>query len=195
MKIISDSGKLIQWSDKKIDGLEISSDDRSRIVASCLDMALEHQKGIVLLIANKIYGSAFSLIRLQFEAYVRGLWLKYCASEKEIERFKKNKLDKKLGKLIEDIEKVEGYKGGTLSKAKAAGWKAMNSFTHSGFSQIVRRNTETSIEPNYEMDEIEEAINFTNAIGLLACLEISFLTNNEKLPMEILEKIKEIEIT
>lgn len=194
MKSISHSEKLIQWADLKIDGLEFSSDDRSRIVAGCLDMALEHQKAIILLIAKRLYGSAFSLIRLLFEAYVRGLWLNYCASEKEIEKFKKGRLDKNFGELIEDIEKIEGYKEGTLLKAKDAGWKVMNSFTHCGFSQIVRRNTESTIEPNYEIEEIEEAINFTNAIGLLSYLEISFLAKNETLSMEILEKIKEIKV-
>jgi len=194
MKSILNSEKLIQWADSKIDGLEISSDDRPRIVASCLDIALEHQKAIILLIANKLYGSAFALIRLLFEAYVRGLWLNYCANDKEIEKFKKGKLDKKFVKLIEDIEKVDGYNGGTLSSAKQAGWKVMNSFTHSGFSQIIRRNTESSIEPNYEMEEIEEAITFANAIGLLSCLEISFLAKKEKLSIEILEKVNEIKV-
>jgi len=157
-------------------------------------MAIEHQKSIILLIANKLYGSAFSLIRIQFEAYIRGVWFKYCADEREIEKYKNNKLDKKIGELIEDIEKnAEGYEGGTLSKAKADGLKAMNSFTHTGFSQVVRRNTETTIEPNYDIGEIKEAINFTNFIGLLACLEISFLAKNKKLSMDILEKTMEIE--
>ena len=195
MQSISNSEKLIQWADSKIDGLEVSSDDRPRIVASCLDMALEHQKAIILLIANKLYGSAFALIRLLFEAYVRGLWLNYCANDKEIKKFKKGKIDKEFGKLIEDIEKIDGYNVGTLSKAKKAGWKVMNSFTHSGFNQIVRRNTTSTIEPNYEEAEIEEAISFTNAVGLLSCLEISFLAKKNDLSIEILEKIKEIKIS
>ena len=194
MKSISNSEKLIQWADSKIDRLEVSSDDRPRIVASCLDIALEHQKAIILLIANKLYGSAFALIRLLFEAYVRGLWLNYCANDKEINKFKKGNMDKEFGKLIEDIEKIDGYNVGTLSRAKKAGWKVMNSFTHSGFIQIIQRNTKSTIEPNYEIEEIEEAINFTNAIGLLSCLEISFLSKKEKLSIEILEKVKEIKV-
>src|SRR3972149_7201816 len=194
MKSILNSEKLIQWADSKIDGLKISSDDRPRIVASCLDTALEHQKAIILLIANKLHGSAFALIRLLFEAYVRGVWLNYCASDKEIDKFKKGKLDKQFGELIKDIEKKDGYNVGTLSNAKKAGWKGMNSFKHSGFTQIIRRNTESTIEPNYDIEEIEEAINFANAIGLLSCLEISFLAKKEDFSIEILEKIKEIKV-
>lgn len=189
---IEQSEKLIQWADKKIDGLEFKADGRREIVAGSLDVALEHQKAIILLIAQKYYGSAFSLIRVLFETYVRSLWLNYCANDQDIENFKKNKLNKKFYELINEVEKIKGYKGGTLSKAKKAGWKVMNSFTHSGYTQIERRFGKSSIEPNYETAEIEEAIDFTNATGLLCCMEISFLTNNEELSLELLEKIKEI---
>jgi len=194
MESISNSERLIQWADSKIDGLEVSSDDRPRIVASCLDIAIEHQKAIILLIANKLYGSAFALVRLLFEAYIRGLWLNYCASDKEIDKFKKGKLDKEFGQLIKDIENIDGYNVGVLSKAKQAGWKVMNSFTHSGFNQVVRRNTNSTIEPNYPVEEVEEAINFANAIGLLSYLEISFLAKKNELSIEILKKIEEIKI-
>jgi hypothetical protein len=91
---IIQSEELIQWLDTQIDGLEIASEERIRLAAGCLDMALEHQKAIVLLVANKLYGSAFALARLIFEAYVRGIWLQMYASETEIEKFKKDELKK-----------------------------------------------------------------------------------------------------
>lgn len=192
MTKIEQSEKMIQWEDNKIDGLEFKVNGRRELVASSLDVALEHQKAIIMLIANKYYGSAFSLIRILFETYVRSLWLNYCATEKDLDDFKKNKLRKKFYELISDVEKIEGYNGGTLSKAKKAGWAAMNSFTHSGYTQIERRFGKSSIEPNYDEKEIDEAINFTNATGLLCCLEISFLTNDEVFMQELLEKMKEI---
>ncbi|WP_136800030.1 DUF6988 family protein [Desulfosediminicola ganghwensis] len=192
MNKIEQSEKLIQWTDEKINGLEFKADGRKEIVAASLDVAMEHQKAIITLIAREFYGSAFSLIRVLFETYIRSLWLNYCASDKELEKFKKNKLDKQFQELINDIEQIKGYSGGTLSKAKKAGWKAMNSFTHSGFTQIERRYSQDSISPNYDQVEIDEAIDFSNATGLLCCLEISFLTDNEKISQELLEKIKEI---
>ena len=192
MKLIENSEKLIQWIDSKINGLEFISDDRSRMVAGCFDIGLEHQKAIIILLARRMYGSAFSLLRLLFEAYVRGLWLQHCANKKEIKTFMEGKIDKTFGNLIKDIEKKEGYEVGILSEAKKAGWAEMNCFTHSGFSQVVRRNTESSIEPNYDPEEIEEAVHFTNAIGLLCSLELSFLTRNEALSLEILKKAYEI---
>jgi len=70
---IQKSEQLIQWLDQNIHGLEIKSDDRSRLAAGCLDIALEHQKSIVLLTEHRLYGSAATLVRLIFEAYVRGV--------------------------------------------------------------------------------------------------------------------------
>ena len=184
------SKALIQWMDQKIDGLEISSDDRTRISAACFDIALEHQKAIVLLIANKLFGTAFSLARLLFEAYIRGLWLAKCATDKELEDFKKDKLKKKFDTLIKEIERQDGFEEGILSKAKSANWKAMNSYTHSGFFQAVRRNKDKTIEPNYAEDEILEVLGFSDAIGMLAALQIALMAGEEAFAKDLLERSK-----
>jgi hypothetical protein len=144
------------------------------------------------LVSRSLFGSAFALVRLLFEAYIRGIWLHRCASDSELELFKAEKLDKNFATLIEEIERIEGFEVGVLSDTKLKSWKAMNSYTHSGFMQIVRRNTASTIEPNYTEDEILEALNFANAIGLLSALEISHLASSEKLANSILEKAEGI---
>ena len=187
---ICKSEALIQWMDQRIDGLEISSDERTRISAACFDIALEHQKAIVLLIANQLIGTAFSLERLLFEAYIRGLWLGKCASGQEIEKYKKDRLDKTFATLIQEIEQIEGFQEGVLSKAKVAGWKAMNSYTHSGFFQSVRRNKDDTIEPNYDEDEILEVLGFANSIGMLAALQVALMAGDEEFAKDLLERSK-----
>jgi hypothetical protein len=187
---IRKSEALIQWMDQKMDGFEISSEDRTRISAACFDVALEHQKAIVLLIANKLVGSAFSLVRILFEAYIRGLWIGKCATDKEIEDFKRNKLEKTFGTLIQEIEQKDGFQEGVLSKAKAANWKAMNSYTHSGFFQSVRRLKEETIEANYDEEEIIEILGFSDAIGMLTALQIALMAGNVELANDLLERSK-----
>ena len=187
---ISKSEALIQWMDQRIDGLEISSDERTRISAACFDITLEHQKAIVLLVANQLIGTAFSLVRLLFEAYIRGLWLGKCASDQEIEKYKKNRLDKTFATLIQEIEQIEGFQEGVLSKAKTANWKAMNSYTHSGFFQSVRRNKDDTIEPNYDADEILEVLGFTNSIGMLTALQVSLMAGDEEFAKDLLKRSK-----
>ncbi len=185
---IGKSENLIQWLDTQIDGLQVSSEERVRIAAGCLDTALEHHKAILLLVSRSLHGSAFALVRLLFEAYIRGLWLHRCASPTELELFKSEKLDKGFSTLITAIEKIDGFEQGILSDTKLKSWKSMNSYTHSGFMQIVRRNTASTIEPNYTDEEILEALDFSAAIGLLAALEIAHIAKNEGLMKSILEK-------
>ena len=69
----------------------------------------------------------------------------------------------------------------------------MNSFTHSGYLQAVRRNTEFSIEPNYTEEEITELVNIAHAIGMLSALQISLMAGKNELAIEMLEKSKIID--
>jgi len=190
-QLIQQSEVLIQSLDQRIDGLEIPTDLRSRLAAGCLDAALEHQKAIVLLAAKQLHGSAFSLIRVIFEAYIRGIWLHQCATETDIENFMNGKVPT-ISKLLTAIEKKDGFESGVLSNAQRQSWKAMNGFVHSGFDQVVRRHTETTIEPNYGEEEILAAINFANAIGCLAAIAICSISNNNELAMYVLEKAREL---
>jgi hypothetical protein len=189
-ELVSESEALIQWLDQRIDGVEIKSEERLRLAAGCLDVALEHQKAIVLLVSRYLYGSAFSLVRLIFESYVRGVWLHSCASDSELARFKAGKLDKTFGTLIQELEQLDGFNVGVLSAAKNAWWNAMNSFTHSGYLQVVRRNTEITIQPNYTEGETLEALNFANAVGVLSAIAIALLAENTELASSLLEKAK-----
>jgi hypothetical protein len=186
--LIAQSENLIQWLDRRIDGVEVKPDDRARLAAACLDVALEHHKAIVLLVSRRLYGSALALVRLIFESYVRGIWLHGCATDCEIQRFRRGKLEKTFASLIAEVEKLEAFDVGVLSEVKIASWKAMNSFTHTGASQIAGRLSETTIGPNYAEQDIVHALNFSNAIGLLSAAAVGLITDDTKLANEIFER-------
>jgi|SRR3990172_1115412 len=188
---VSRSEADIQWLDKQIDGLEVKADDRSRLAASLLDMAHEHHKAIVLLIVHKLTGSAFALIRLLFESYIRGVWLHRSASQVEIAAFKAEKLDKKFKDLVSAVETLDGFESGVLSDTQKRSWKALNSFTHGGFAQAVRRITEKTIEANYDTDEIIEALRFSRALGFLTAIAVADLAGNVKLANDVLQRAKQ----
>jgi hypothetical protein len=185
---IRESEQLIQWLASEIEGLEIPANDRSRLAAGCLDTALEHHRAIVLLTANVLYGSAAALVRLLFEAYVRGVWLFHAASDEEIGQFKDDKLNKAFGELIADLENVEPFKGGTLSHVKEVSWKAMNSLTHSGLSQVARRITSDAIMPNYTDEELKDVLETANSLGVLAAIDIADMAGNEELACKVFDR-------
>jgi len=66
----------------------------------------------------------------------------------------------------------------------------MNSFAHTGFLQLVRRNKEESIEPNHTEEEIIELVNMENAFGMLSAHQIVLLAGKNILANDMLEKSK-----
>jgi hypothetical protein len=64
----------------------------------------------------------------------------------------------------------------------------MNSYTHSGYLQVVRRITANSIEPNYSEAEITEALNFANTVGLMSAIEVALLARRYEIANAFLEK-------
>lgn len=187
---IKSSTALIQWMDSRIDGTAIPSNFRFRLAGGCLDMALEHQKSIVLLVHHSLHGSAFALARLLLEAYVRGAWLHQCATDEDLKHFESDKLDRTFASLLEDMERLEAFSSGVLSAVKKSSWDALCGFTHTGFHQVVRRNKESSIEPNYEEAELLEVLNFADGIGIMAAVEIAHLASDDYLATALLEKAK-----
>lgn len=98
------SAELSKWFDSSIHGLQIPSSDREAMAGALFDQVHEHHKAVHLLLKNSFSGSAFSLVRPMFETFVRGLWLRRCAPDQAIEKFKKDKLELKFELLIDEIE-------------------------------------------------------------------------------------------
>ncbi len=194
---VAQSENLIIWLDRFIEGLSIPTNDRAIIVAACEDVALEHHKSIVLTTREQLHGSAFALIRIQFEAYIRGQWLHYCASDDELAKFKeRDKLDKTFGQLIEDLEGQEAFNVGVLSRIKQDSWDAMNSFTHTGFVQVLRRISDTELGSNYPEEEIVGTVDIADSIALWSALAIVNVstdepTAKEELGRRLLDRLKE----
>lgn len=189
-KLLSILEEIIQWQDRTIHGVEIPTDERTLIVAGLIDLSFEHEKSIGILVRKKLYGSVFALLRPLFEAYIRAVWLRYCASEIEIEKLKKGKLDKSFGELIEEIEKVEGYDVNVLSDIKSQSWRLMNDFTHGGISQAASRNSKGEIASNYPERDILGAIDFTIVTGLFATMEVANIIKNQEFAAKVVEKMK-----
>lgn len=92
MELQSAIEKSEQWMIKAslmCDGIEIDSSARCRIPATLFHLCVEHQQGIYTLTKEELLGSAFALLRPQFEAYVRGVWYHHCASESKLDSFLK----------------------------------------------------------------------------------------------------------
>jgi len=69
------------WIQQRIDGLTLANPcKRSHLSAACLHASIEHGIAIFVLVNDGLHGSALALVRLQLEAYIRGIWLAECAT-------------------------------------------------------------------------------------------------------------------
>ncbi len=168
-----------------------SSLRNNRLACACFGVVQEHHEAVVLLLKSDLNGSAFALLRSQYESCIRGLWLAYCATDQQLDRFAKGAEPPKFGELLANIESAPAFNQNLLSQIKAHSWSSMCAYTHTGSLQVQRWNTPDAIEPNYSDAEIAEVEKFANACALLSASGIASLVNDETLPKKILEKAQE----
>lgn len=176
---------IIRWIDERTKRLKIPGDDRSLIAAACFDTVLEHQAATALLVENELYGSAHALLRVLAEGFLRGMWIARCATDEEIQRFRKDMQTKSIRAVAEDIESALGDETDVLSTMIERDWSMLCSFTHTGYLQVTRRYTGEILKPSYTEKEVVQTVNFAGAVGLLAAAELATLGNQRQLLSEI----------
>lgn len=154
-------------------------------------IAQDHHHAIVVLVDHYRYASAFALLRIAFEAYVRGEWLAACATDHEVEAFVSGEEPPRIKVLLERLEQTEGFRQQVLSAIKAHAWDAMCAYTHTGGLHVQRWNTSEAIEPSYEEDEVKEVLDFAETIGSLAVIGVAKLAEDVEAARTVLEKFKE----
>lgn len=182
--------EVSEWIDHNLSIRYDFQAEESRWPLTCYDMVIEHHTSIVTLCHSKLFGSAFALLRVQFEALVRGLWLQYSANEREIENFKLDKGVPGFGKMIAGVECSRKINYGTLSYLKKQQWTMFNSFTHTGPEALVRRmGSETTGYDNYTDEDVVKCLRYAGLIALFSSAELALMTENENLVQEVLKLI------
>ena len=180
---------LVQWIDDNTAGLSLPADERSQLAVGCFDVALEHQAAIALLHSSELYGSMLALLRVLSESLVRGLWLHGCATDAELNRFKKGRLEKSFDSLIKEYETKIGTPGGVLSGFKVSAYAQMNDFTHTGFLQVSRRHKPGRVEANFPDQDLTNALGAAGALGLVAAGQLIAIAGRHDLLPGFMDKM------
>jgi hypothetical protein len=187
--LLAQAFDLHDWITKRLDGLEISRERRILLAVSCYDVVLEHHIGIVTLTRSGINASAFALVRPLFETFIRGVWLRHCATDEEIELYVNDKLDHQFWQLLKAVESIEGFEDGVLSGLKKNAWRAMNSYTHGGIQQAGRRTSGSYIEPNFPAEEVAEVIKLAGSFALFAFQQVAIEAKRMDLAGEAVDRL------
>ena len=189
--LIKTSYEIANTFDSSLNGIQFKKADKYLIPVLFHSMALEHHRAIICLIENHLIGSASSLLRCQFESYVKGLWFWNCGTEKDFELFRKDKFSLIFRKLVSDIEE-KCEKG--ISKPKLEYWGTLNSLTHSGAEQLSRRIDGSHIGSNYGKGFSKDTLNFANNYALLSCGELAKLSGNPNTQKSVISIAQELGI-
>lgn len=184
--LLKSSEALITWMMNRIDNLEVPGHLSAKVPALLFDLALEHHFAVFRLTDSRMYGSAFALVRVEFEALIRAAWLQLRATPEQLKKvMKTDEYPLRFGEMIEAIETHADFPGNTLTNLKKNSYKALNSYTHGGMLQVERRLKGNTIEPCYDTEEIIEVLKVSASFALIALLQIARLAKNLELEKEI----------
>jgi hypothetical protein len=164
---------------------------RMRAAAKLFGIAQDHHFAIVLLLRHTFYSSSVALLRSVYEAYLRGVWLKHCATDVQVQSFIEGNDPPKNNNLIAAIEDLPEFGKDTFSRIKKSAWKAWCDFAHTGGLHLERWESEEGIEPNFDPVEVEGCLNDSELFGAMSGLEMAQMIengDNGKAVLELIEK-------
>ncbi|WP_228393799.1 DUF6988 family protein [Pseudomonas helleri] len=154
-----------------LDGVPPYPGIRHEVALVACGLALEHALSLRLMVRAECYTSALSMMRLQYEALTRSVWLLYAATDQQIETLASPlTLDsehaaKKMpmfGAMLEQILKTAPNQASRmLMNFKEVNYHAMNSFVHSGIHPL-RRHAE-----GYPTKLIQDALRNSNGLNVM----------------------------
>ena len=182
----------ILWAQRHLDGITLAEPcKRSYLSGACLHASIEHGQAILVLVDEELYGSALALVRLQFEAYVRGTWLAQCASDSEVDKAGHDRFPE-INSMIASLEEPRLLDSALLSKIKGDAWKPLNSLTHTGYQQIGPRLNKDGIGSYFDDGLIRVALNWAESLTILCAVAFAGLAKDDQLMLAALERARAV---
>jgi len=166
--------------------------DTERIVSSrtMCSIAFEHAESAKILIATGNFTSAISLVRLQYEALVRAMWLFYSATDLSISKLMCELTSESASRannlplLSEMLSKLDGKAPkealDMLLEFKEYSWKPLSSFVHSGIHAINRHSKGYPPPLLFQLLKISNGVSIM--VGMLLILLAQDYTQQGKIP-------------
>lgn len=158
--------------------------DRTASSQIMCGVAFEHAESLKMLIARDNFTSATGLLRLQYEALVRAVWLQYAATDKVTSRlmgeFNQETAKKadRLPMMTEMLNELDG-KAPTDTMArilqfKEHAWKPLSSYVHGGIHVLHRHGK------GYPQVLIHQAVKASNSVSIIIAMHLARLANNRR---------------
>lgn len=182
--LLKQSQRIMDDVATKLDGLEVPDlPESERLQLSCalFKLAIDHSQAIVVLVGSGCYSSALALQRPAFEAFTRGMWLKWCATDPEIIKVVEKDEFLPMAKLVENIEANKVWRLEALKCLKEQTWSYWCSLTHGGMGQIDGQRSKSGIGSNHDHVQIRQALHGANLWQLLSAAQLALAAGEESL--------------
>ncbi|WP_133125644.1 DUF6988 family protein [Xanthomonas prunicola] len=182
---LSFSCEIIQWMTHRIhDRLSIETTTQTECALAAIDLVHEHYISINQLIRTGRIGSAYALLRSQFEALVRAIWLLRGSDEQAYQAWARGEGSIEPSSLLTAIRKKsrsdsDQFLADTWKTSK----KTLHQFTHVSYQLLARRMSGVA-EEHFHPTEIADALRFAAGTCLLSCLELASLAEDDELAAE-----------
>ena len=158
-------------------------------------VSLEHAESLKILIASGNFTSALGLLRLQFESYVRGVWVLYAASDiavgkltaelNEENQRRANTLPM-LSEMISQLDKKAPKNAvDPILEFKEYSWKPLSSYVHGGLHAIERHSK------GYPIPRLEQVLKNSNGVNGLVAVLGAILTGQVQLTQDVYDSFQE----
>lgn len=158
-------------------------DDSERSSASriLLSVAFEHAESLKMLIASGNFTSAVGLLRLQYEALVRAMWMWFAATEAvvstlstELTSESARRASNQLPMVGDMLTKLDGKAPqeamNLLLEFKEYHWKPLSSYVHGGVHAMSRHST------GYPTILLAQLVKASNGVSLMAGMLLVILS-------------------
>lgn len=146
-----------------------------RIIASRImcGVAFEHAESAKILTARGNFTSALSIVRLQYEALVRSMWLLWAASDTAVEKLMaelnhesaRKSEQPMLSEMLKDLDgKTPAIAMSQLLEIKEYHWKPLSSYVHGGIHALHRHGK------GYPEQLLLQVIKTSNGISTMAAM-------------------------
>ncbi|MEH6413838.1 DUF6988 family protein [Pseudomonas sp. CGJS7] len=173
-----------------IDKPPYNSSARVAVSGNLCQISIEHACAFRLLVEGRMFASGFTVLRAQFEAAVRAVWILYCATDHQVARLVAQLADeteqaaKNLPQVQEMLDALSKAPNAhvpcaAFTEFKGSAWLALNSFTHGGIHPLSR------MVEDYPLDLIAATVKISNALAMVAAMQYSILTGIDGLQKQL----------
>jgi hypothetical protein len=180
--ILEQSSALLDALNTHLDQATLDGSSRSQLTHAAAEIALEHGQSICFLVAGNALTSAIVLLRTQFEAVTRTLWLHYAATDDWVAKYLASvppgsQKDPNQTPAMDEMLKSIGATapaavGRMLTGLKQGAWASLNSYVHTGLQPMLKYHLGHA--PEYAIQTVRNA----NGLSVMAAMVIAMLTGN-----------------